>query len=166
MVYAKAPFAGPEAVLAYLSRYTHRVAIANRRLIAFDQSGVTFRYKDYRRNGADRQMRRRSRLCLMALPASKPTFCHTTGSGLPRECLLAALGVALSGTHGQRVGSGAVRLLSGGPSASFGTAVTWSRSTINKKAVRMPQASRQDAEAATTCEFPIPVRVRPESTER
>ena len=50
-VYAKAPFAGPEAVLAYLSRYTHRVAIANRRLIAFDKAGVTFRYKDYRRDG-------------------------------------------------------------------------------------------------------------------
>jgi hypothetical protein len=55
VVYAKAPFAGPEAVLAYLSRYTHRVAISNRRLIAFDQDGVTFRYKDYRRDGVDRQ---------------------------------------------------------------------------------------------------------------
>ncbi|GLS21578.1 putative transposase y4qJ [Labrys miyagiensis] len=55
VVYAKAPFAGPEAVLAYLSRYTHRVAISNRRLIKFDESGVTFRYKDYRRDGADRQ---------------------------------------------------------------------------------------------------------------
>jgi hypothetical protein len=55
VVYATAPFAGPEAVLAYLSRYTHRVAISNSRLIAFDASGVTFRYKDYRRNGADRQ---------------------------------------------------------------------------------------------------------------
>ena len=55
VVYAKPPFAGPEAVLAYLSRYTHRVAISNRRLIAFDESGVTFRYKDYRRNGPERQ---------------------------------------------------------------------------------------------------------------
>jgi len=55
VVYAKAPFAGPEAVLAYLSRYTHRVAISNRRLIAFDETGVTFRYKDYRRDEADRQ---------------------------------------------------------------------------------------------------------------
>jgi hypothetical protein len=54
-VYAKPPFAGPEAVLAYLSRYTHRVAISNRRLIAFDETGVAFRYKDYRRDGADRQ---------------------------------------------------------------------------------------------------------------
>ena len=55
VVYAKPPFAGPAAVLAYLSRYTHRVAISNRRLIAFDQTGVTFLYKDYRRDGAERQ---------------------------------------------------------------------------------------------------------------
>jgi Putative transposase/Transposase zinc-binding domain len=55
VVYAKPPFAGPEAVLAYLSRYTHRVAISNRRLLAFDETGVTFRYKDYRRDSADRQ---------------------------------------------------------------------------------------------------------------
>jgi hypothetical protein len=55
VVYAKPPFAGPEAVLAYLSRYTHRVAISNSRLLRFDDAGVTFRYKDYRRNGAERQ---------------------------------------------------------------------------------------------------------------
>jgi hypothetical protein len=48
VVYAKRPFAGPEAVLAYLSRYTHRVAIANSRLLALDERGVTFRWKDYR----------------------------------------------------------------------------------------------------------------------
>jgi len=54
IVYAKPPFAGPAAVLAYLSRYTHRVAISNRRLIALDASGVTFRFKDYRRDGAER----------------------------------------------------------------------------------------------------------------
>jgi hypothetical protein len=53
-VYAKPPFAGPEAVLAYLARYTHRVAIANGRLLALDERGVTFRYKDYRRNGQAR----------------------------------------------------------------------------------------------------------------
>jgi len=51
VVFAKPPFGGPEAVLAYLSRYTHRVAISNRRLIALDEAGVTFRYKDYRRDG-------------------------------------------------------------------------------------------------------------------
>jgi Putative transposase/Transposase zinc-binding domain len=53
-VYAKPPFAGPEAVLAYLARYTHRVAIANSRLTALDERGVTFRYKDYRRDGQAR----------------------------------------------------------------------------------------------------------------
>jgi hypothetical protein len=55
VVYCKPPFSGPEAVLAYLSRYTRRVAISNRRLIRLDEHGVTFRYKDYRRDGADRQ---------------------------------------------------------------------------------------------------------------
>jgi len=55
VVYAKPPFAGPQAVLAYLSRYTHRVAISNRRLIGFDGVDVTFRYKNYRRSGAERQ---------------------------------------------------------------------------------------------------------------
>lgn len=64
VVYAKPPFGGPEAVLAYLARYTHRVAISNRRLIAFDEGGVTFRYKDYRRDGADRQR-------VMTLPADE-----------------------------------------------------------------------------------------------
>jgi Putative transposase/Transposase zinc-binding domain len=54
VVYAKRPFGGPQAVLAYLSRYTHRVAIANSRLIAFDDSGVTFKWKDYRIEGRDR----------------------------------------------------------------------------------------------------------------
>jgi hypothetical protein len=53
-VYAKPPFAGPEAVLAYLARYTHRIAISNSRLLALDERGVTFRYKDYRRNGRAR----------------------------------------------------------------------------------------------------------------
>ncbi len=53
-VYAKPPFAGPEAVLAYLARYTHRVAISNSRLIGLDDRGVSFRYKDCRRNGRER----------------------------------------------------------------------------------------------------------------
>ena len=63
-VYAKPPFAGPQAVLAYLSRYTHRVAISNSRLLRFDEDGVTFRYKDYRRGGTDRQQ-------VMTLPADE-----------------------------------------------------------------------------------------------
>jgi len=54
VVYSKRPFGGPEAVLAYLSRYTHRVAISNSRLIACDQQGVTFKWKDYRIEGCNR----------------------------------------------------------------------------------------------------------------
>ena len=55
VVYAKRPFAGPDAVLAYLSRYTHRVAISNRRLVSLDERGVSFRWKDYRAKGRTRQ---------------------------------------------------------------------------------------------------------------
>jgi Putative transposase/Transposase zinc-binding domain len=76
VVYAKRPFAGPQAVLAYLSRYTHRVAISNSRLIAMDERGISFRWKDYRAKGrtryktmtlgADEFMRR---FLLHALPA-------------------------------------------------------------------------------------------------
>jgi len=54
VVYAKRPFAGPQAVLAYLSRYTHRVAISNSRLVAMDERGVTFGWKDYRAKGRTR----------------------------------------------------------------------------------------------------------------
>jgi len=55
IVYAKRPFAGPESVLAYLARYTHRVAISNSRLVSMDDKGVTFRWKDYRADGQARQ---------------------------------------------------------------------------------------------------------------
>jgi hypothetical protein len=51
---ARPPFAGPKSVLAYLSRYTHRVAISNRRLIKADATAVTFKVKNYRRNGPER----------------------------------------------------------------------------------------------------------------
>ncbi len=55
VVYAKRPFGGPEAVLAYLSRYTHRVAISNNRLVSADDDTVTFRWKDYRIKRGDWQ---------------------------------------------------------------------------------------------------------------
>jgi hypothetical protein len=53
-VYSKRPFGGPEEVLRYLARYTHRVAISNRRLMACDEKGVTFKWKDYRIEGPER----------------------------------------------------------------------------------------------------------------
>jgi len=56
VVYAKRPFRDPACVLKYLARYTHRVAIANRRLVAYRDGKVTFRYKDYARRGAQRTM--------------------------------------------------------------------------------------------------------------
>jgi hypothetical protein len=54
VVYSKRPFGGPEDVLRYLARYTHRVAISNRRLVALDDKGVTFKWKDYRLDGPER----------------------------------------------------------------------------------------------------------------
>ena len=57
VVYAKPPFGGPERVLAYLARYTHRTAIANSRLVAVDDEEVAFFYRDYRRGGRTRLMR-------------------------------------------------------------------------------------------------------------
>jgi hypothetical protein len=53
VVYSKRPFGGPEEVLRYLARYTHRVAISNRRLIACDDNSVTFKWKDYRLEGPE-----------------------------------------------------------------------------------------------------------------
>jgi hypothetical protein len=61
VVFAKRPFAGPEQVLAYLARYALRLAISNRRLIAIDETHVSFRWKDYRENG-----RRRSKVMRLA----------------------------------------------------------------------------------------------------
>jgi Putative transposase/Transposase zinc-binding domain len=54
VVYCKRPFGGPKEVLRYLARYTHRVAISNRRLLACDEKGVTFKWKDYRLEGRER----------------------------------------------------------------------------------------------------------------
>ena len=54
MVYCKRPFGGPKEVLRYLARYTHRVAISNRRLLSLDDKGVTFKWKDYRLEGRER----------------------------------------------------------------------------------------------------------------
>ena len=56
VVYAKRPFAGPEQVLDYVGRYTHRVAISNNRLLDIDEGKVTFRYKDYRHDAQQKTM--------------------------------------------------------------------------------------------------------------
>ena len=93
-VYAKQPFAGPGAVLTYLSRYTHRVAISNRRLVACDDEGVRFRWKDYRADGLRRWKTMTSRWpsssavssstsCRRASTASATTASSPTASAAP-----------------------------------------------------------------------------------
>jgi hypothetical protein len=73
VVYSKKPFGGPAQVLAYLGRYTHRVAIANSRLVALDNDHVAFRWKDYRQGGITKVMKLKAcefirRFLLHALP--------------------------------------------------------------------------------------------------
>jgi hypothetical protein len=80
VVYAKRPFAGPEAVLAYLSRYTHRVAISNSRLVALDERGVTFRWKDYRAEGRTRH----KTMTLTAAEFMRRFLLHVLPSGFHR----------------------------------------------------------------------------------
>lgn len=74
VVYAKAPFSGPESVVEYLGRYTHKTAISNHRLLNLDDGKVTFRYKDYRENGKQKSMALAAteflrRFCLHILPS-------------------------------------------------------------------------------------------------
>jgi hypothetical protein len=83
VVYAKRPFAGPKAVLAYLSRYTHRVAIANSRLVALDERGVTFRWKDYRDKGNPDKPRHKT-MTLSADEFMRRFLLHVLPSGFHR----------------------------------------------------------------------------------
>jgi len=80
VVYAKKPLAGPQAVLAYLSRYTHRVAISNSRLIALNDASVTFKWKDYRAKGSRAFVARDWQSCRhfsKVMPKNRAgTFCH------------------------------------------------------------------------------------------
>ena len=80
VVYAKRPFSGPAAVLSYLSRYTHRVAISNSRLIACDERGVTFRWKDYRLKSRTRY----KTLTLSYLEFMRGFLLHVLPSGFHR----------------------------------------------------------------------------------
>jgi len=80
VVYAKRPFAGPAAVLAYLSRYTHRVAISNSRLLSMDARGITFRWKDYRAQGRTRY----KAMTLAATEFMRRFLLHVLPTGLHR----------------------------------------------------------------------------------
>jgi hypothetical protein len=96
VVYAKRPFGGPQAVLAYLSRYTHRVAIANSRLIACDRTSVTFRWKDYRAEGRDRQ----KVMTLATAEFIRRFLLHVLPSGFHR---IRHYGLLASGTHADNI---------------------------------------------------------------
>jgi predicted Zn-ribbon and HTH transcriptional regulator len=113
VVYAKRPFGGPQAVLAYLSRYTHRVAIANSRLIAHDRTGVTFRWKDYR---ADRRERQK----LMTLSTGefiRRFLIHVLPQGFHR---IRHYGLLASGTRADNIGRARELLNSPAPQAEAG----------------------------------------------
>ena len=84
VVYAKRPFAGPSAVLAYLSRYTHRVAISNSRLLAMDERGVSFRWKDYRANKAGRGKTRYKAMTLSPEEFMRRFLLHVLPCGFHR----------------------------------------------------------------------------------
>jgi Putative transposase len=113
VVYAKRPFGGPQAVLAYLSRYTHRVAIANSRLIAHDRTGVTFRWKDYR---ADRRERQK----LMTLSTGefiRRFLIHVLPQGFHR---IRHYGLLATGTRADNIGRARELLNSPAPQAEAG----------------------------------------------
>ena len=84
VVYAKRPFAGPAAVLAYLSRYTHRVAISNSRLLSLNGRGVTFRWKDYRANKAGKGKTRHKTMTLAPEEFMRRFLLHVLPLGFHR----------------------------------------------------------------------------------
>ena len=100
VVYTKNPFAGPEQVLRYLSRYTHRIAISNRRLVSSDDNSVAFRWKDYRIDGPDRWKTMTLHPHEFILPLPLPTCCPkaSTASAI-MACSPAAIAPPTSHAH-------------------------------------------------------------------
>ncbi len=109
-VYSKRPFAGPKAVLAYLSRYTHRVAISNHRLISADDKGVTFTWKDYRVEGHDRY----KTMTLATAEFIRRFLIHVLPTGLHR---IRHYGLLANGSRAANVGR-ARELLGASPPAT------------------------------------------------
>ena len=109
-VYAKRPFGGPEAVLAYLARYTHRVAISASRLIALDRRGVTFRWKDYRAADPATGAARIKTMTLAPDEFLRRFLLHVLPSGFHR---IRHYGLLARGAHGARLDH--IRRLIAGP---------------------------------------------------
>jgi hypothetical protein len=93
VVYAKPPFAGPEQVLGYLGRYTHRVALANSRLVSIDDGQVSFTWKDYRQDGKTKGM------TLTANEFIRRLIQHTVPDGFHRIRHLGFLAKCQTGSH-------------------------------------------------------------------
>jgi hypothetical protein len=119
VVYAKPPFGGPEQVLKYLARYTHRVAISNSRLLSMDEDGVTFRWKDYAHGGKQRTM------TLSAVEFLRRFLLHVLPSGFQR---LRRYGFLANG-HGQAKLELCRRLLRGPSPAAESAAATSTAAT-------------------------------------
>jgi hypothetical protein len=113
VVYAKRPFAGPEAVLAYLSRYTHRVAISNSRLLAMDDRGITFRWKDYRVKGGTPGKTRHKTMTLGADEFMRRFLLHVLPGGFHR---IRHYGLLANSCH--KASIALVRALLGQPTAT------------------------------------------------
>jgi hypothetical protein len=112
VVYAKRPFAGPQAVLAYLSRYTHRVAISNSRLLAMDEHGVTFRWKDYRVKDGAKGKTRHKTMTLGADEFMRRFLLHVLPGGFHR---IRHYGILANGTR--KTSLALARALLGQPNA-------------------------------------------------
>jgi Putative transposase len=95
-VYAKRPFAGPRAVLAYLSRYIHRVAISNHRLIALDQRSVTFKVKNYRIEGP-------GRYTTMTLGVAPSSSAGSSSTCCPKASIASAYGLFASANRAETI---------------------------------------------------------------
>ena len=142
IVYAKRPFAGPEAVLAYLSRYTHRVAIANSRLIAMDGRGISFRWKDYRARG---RAPGNTWIKTMTLPAAefiRRFLLHVLPDGFHR---IRHYGLFASAARAANVAR--MRALIGTPEPAA--------TTTGAKVPPAPEAAETDAEKGERC-IPCP----------
>ena len=114
VVYAKRPFAGPEAVLAYLSLYTHRVAISNSRLLAMDDRGVTFRWKDYRVKDSTAGKTRHKTMTLGADEFMRRFLLHVLPGGFHR---IRHYGLLANGCH--KASIALARTLLGQPTPSL-----------------------------------------------
>jgi hypothetical protein len=127
VVYAKPPFSGPEAVLAYLSRYTHRVAISNQRLIGFDETGVTFRYKDCRHRvpEPDRVWGVQRRALVLAANELVMNALFHAFQGRRRGQLSSSFAAMIPGTHVSRCSTTASVTMATGLHRNAGLPVAW-----------------------------------------